>query len=401
MSAEPVLASPDFADVYAEQLVPVWRYVSSRVRGSDEAQDLTSEVFTRAWRSWPGFDPRRGSAGAWIFRIAQRTVVDAIRRPATPFCELGDDAIERAAGEAETPEAVVLRQELLQQLRGALTGLEDRERDGLALRFAAGLKMHEIGQVLGLSTGATKMMISRSITKLADALARGQRQRAAAGVVLLDEVIDDVLERGHPTFSDGELRELVLHLAAVHRPELPADLPGRVQSCVACAGAAVAASAPDSKLTAPLKRLGQTSFLGLGWLPLAPVCLACTIPALVAPLLATGMSLEMAYGLHALSLATAPIVFFLLWRHYRRHRDGFALWVGGSGALLLVSHLVVHFFAPGVPMYSMVADQAGTVLLVLGTGLDLRSTRRWLADQRRRLATTRWTPLLVAPAGQR
>jgi predicted DNA-binding protein (UPF0251 family) len=296
---------------------------------------------------------------------------------------------------------VVLHREQVAELRAALIELEERERDGLALRFAAGLRMQEIGQVLGLSTGATKMMISRSIGKLADALAHGRGQRVAEEALLLDEVIDDLLERGHPTLSDGELRELVLNLAVMHQPDLPRELPGKVQACIACSGGVTSTADPPGSRKDPWrKRLGLTSLLGLGWLPLAPVCLACTIPALVGPLLATGMSLEMAYGLHALSLATAPVVCYILWRHFRRHRDGFALWVGGSGALLLVAHLVVHFFAPGVPLYSVVADQAGTLLLVLGTLLDLRSTRRWFADQRRRLALP-WTPLAVASAGQR
>ena len=64
MAAQPALAAPDFADVYQEQLLGVWRYVRSRVSDYHEAQDITGEVFTRAWRSWPGFDPQRGAVGA-------------------------------------------------------------------------------------------------------------------------------------------------------------------------------------------------------------------------------------------------------------------------------------------------------------------------------------------------
>jgi RNA polymerase sigma-70 factor (ECF subfamily) len=73
-------ATPDFADVYQGQLASVWRYVRSRVPNHHEAEDVTSEVFARAWRSWGRFDPRRGGIAPWLLRIAQRTVQDWLRR---------------------------------------------------------------------------------------------------------------------------------------------------------------------------------------------------------------------------------------------------------------------------------------------------------------------------------
>lgn len=173
----------------------------------------------------------------------------------------------------------------------------------------------------------------------------------------------------------------------------------RVQACIGCSGGSSKGGAPPT--TPPsshlLKRLGLTSFLGLGWVPLAPLCLACTIPTLLVPLLAVGMTVEVAYGLHALSLVTPPLVLLVLWRHFRRHDDRLVVWVGGAGALLLVTHMAVHFITDGVPMFSAVADQAGTVLLLLGALLDARATRRWVANQRRRLARP-WTALQTASA---
>lgn len=61
----------EFADLYRTHLTAVWRYVRARVPEHHEAQDVTSEIFTRAWRSWERYDPLKGSARAWLFRIAQ------------------------------------------------------------------------------------------------------------------------------------------------------------------------------------------------------------------------------------------------------------------------------------------------------------------------------------------
>ncbi len=60
MSVEEAGGRPDFAHVYRAQLAPVWRYVRSRVPNHHEAQDVTTGVFARAWRSWGRFDSKPG-----------------------------------------------------------------------------------------------------------------------------------------------------------------------------------------------------------------------------------------------------------------------------------------------------------------------------------------------------
>src|SRR5260370_25521311 len=131
---------PDFADVYREQLLPVWRYVRSRVPDRHEAEDLTSEVFARAWRSWGSFDAERGGVAPWLLRIAQRTVVDWHRRNGRRIAPgTGDvDLIENVADDpAELPEAILLAKEVLIEVNQALHELSARGLHGSALRLAA------------------------------------------------------------------------------------------------------------------------------------------------------------------------------------------------------------------------------------------------------------------------
>ena len=233
--------APDFVQVYQDQLVPVWRYVRSRIPNHQEAEDVTSEVFARAWKSWGRFDPGRGAA-PWLLRIAQRTVVDWNRRqgrwPADP---IDLDLVENASSNpAELPEAILLAKEVLTEVSSALQTLSDRERDGIALRFGAGLKMADVGRILGLSTAATKMMMARSLTKLSATLAqRRGRESVAQAPLVLDDLVDQALLRGRSAVGNPELGDLVLQLAVIHRPKLPADLPQKVRVCVDCAGGVV------------------------------------------------------------------------------------------------------------------------------------------------------------------
>jgi len=384
---------PDFADVYREQLLPVWRYVRSRVPDRHEAEDLTSEAFARAWRAWGSFDARRGGVAPWLLRIAQRTVVDWNRRhaghAAAPPIDL--DLIETIASDrAELPESVLLAKEVLSEVNQALHELSERERDGIALRFGAGLKMAEVGRVLGISTAATKMMLARSLTKLAGSLAlrHGKRQPDAAPLAIY-ELVDQALTRGRSALPIPELADLVLQIAVLHRPRMPEDLPKSVQVCVDCATRSV------TQIRERLHQSDQSSSgrrwtwlsAAFAWAPLSPICLACTIPVLVVPLVALGMSLDVAYSLHALSLLTAPLVALVIWRHFLRHGLQLAALVGGAGAALLVAHLIGHIVvADGVPGWSVVADRLGTALLLAGSVVDAIALNRWVAGQRQRLA---------------
>ncbi len=386
----------DFVQVYQAQLSPVWRYVRSRIPDRHEAEDVTSEVFARAWRSWGSFDSERGKVAPWLLRIAQRTVVDWNRRHQRPSgsAMVDEDLIEQAVSDpSELPESVLLAKEVLIEVNQALHELSDRERDGIALRFGAGLKMADVGKVMGISTAATKMMIARSLSKLAVTLAERRGRRVADGTPLdLADLVDEALLRGRAVLPSPELADLVLQLAVMHRPNMPPDLPKQVQVCVDCATGAVSRIRArlwpaNHNMRPPAHRFSMLASAAFGWVPLSPICLACTIPVIVVPLVALGLSLDIAYGLHALSLLTAPLVFLIIWRHFRKHGHQAAVIIGGAGATLLVSHLAGHLIvANGVPAWSVVADRLGTILLLAGTVVDAVELHRWVGGQRDRLA---------------
>lgn len=139
-----------FIETYEQTLPSVWRFVAARVPDHGEAQDVTSEVFVRAWESWPRYSPPRGKPVAWIFGIAHRTIADWWRQRGRRIAVLNtsfrsdEDAEQapefQATDASPEPDAVIVQKETLAELRWALSELSERERDALALRFAAGLR---------------------------------------------------------------------------------------------------------------------------------------------------------------------------------------------------------------------------------------------------------------------
>ena len=70
---------PGFAEVAAEQLDAVYRYLVYLTGDRSAAEDLTAETFEKAFRTWRRFDPRRGSPRTWLCRIARSVAIDWFR----------------------------------------------------------------------------------------------------------------------------------------------------------------------------------------------------------------------------------------------------------------------------------------------------------------------------------
>jgi DNA-directed RNA polymerase specialized sigma24 family protein len=120
----------DFEEVYPEQLGPAWRFVRARIPQHADAEDVTSEVFTRAARGWDSYDARRGSVGAWVLGIARHVVADWWRGRAPEVSWAGIDVPATPESDAE---AVVLGAEARAELRCQLWRLTPKERDAIAL----------------------------------------------------------------------------------------------------------------------------------------------------------------------------------------------------------------------------------------------------------------------------
>lgn len=226
-----------FAEVYEATIPAVWRFVHARVGNREEAEDLTSEVYVRALVAWNRFDARRGGPTAWLCGIATHVVQEwrrgqrSVSRGALP-----ERSVANIAGEGLQPEAVLLQAEEIARVRAALTLLNERERDALALRFAAGLRASEVAPILGLSIGATKMLFFRAMERLRGALERGapstvEEQVAATA---LDETVDRVLAGRRTGLPEHLAERLVRQLAMVHSSHVPQELTERIRSIVAC-----------------------------------------------------------------------------------------------------------------------------------------------------------------------
>jgi RNA polymerase sigma-70 factor (ECF subfamily) len=151
-----------FAALYERTFPRVYAYVASLLRDGSAAEDVTAQAFERAYRRRGTYRARRGSREAWLFGIARNAALDELRRLKRRARLEADPEDTTATGVDELAE-LALRREVV---RAAMTQLDGRERDMLALKFSAGLSNAEIATVLGLSETAVGTRLHRTLTKL-------------------------------------------------------------------------------------------------------------------------------------------------------------------------------------------------------------------------------------------
>ena len=156
-----------FDEVYREHVAPIWRYVRSRLPSDADAEDVCSEVFANAMRSWDKFDGRRGSIGGWLVGIARHTLADWWRRRGR---EVPVETVADTSDPDADPESWTLRLDGADDLRRHLGLLTAREREAVALRFGAELTSDQIGAAMGISAPAARMLVYRAVGKLREVM---------------------------------------------------------------------------------------------------------------------------------------------------------------------------------------------------------------------------------------
>lgn len=143
----------------------VYGYLRFHLPSADLAEDLTAEVFLRALRGFGRFDPTRGSAKAWLFRIAQNALRDhqrqARRRAAVPIAGFRDLEYQ-----APSPEERLLWQEEVARVLSAMAELRYRDREIIGLCYGSDLSIGEAGEILGVSDTAARTRLWRALGRL-------------------------------------------------------------------------------------------------------------------------------------------------------------------------------------------------------------------------------------------
>ncbi|MFO7698966.1 MAG: sigma-70 family RNA polymerase sigma factor [Anaerolineae bacterium] len=152
-----------FARLYQEHLDGVFNYCVYRVGDPVAAEDLTADIFERAWRARRRYSPGQGKFSTWLYTIARRRVIDWQRRQARRRTVVLD---EQLASSLPGPEALSAEAEDRRRLRQLVQDLPEVDQELIAMKFGAGMTNRDIAALLGKSESAVGSAVFRLVRKL-------------------------------------------------------------------------------------------------------------------------------------------------------------------------------------------------------------------------------------------
>ncbi|WP_298401971.1 sigma-70 family RNA polymerase sigma factor [uncultured Chloroflexus sp.] len=134
-----------------------------------EAEDAVQEVFLRAFRHLPSYDPSRRLV-TWLLTIGSNYCIDRLRRRRFNWLTLEDVAFWLPSTQPG-PERSALQSAQREVVQRALQRLPESYRSVTVLRYWYDLSYDEIGAILGLTEATVKTRLHRARKMLQEALA--------------------------------------------------------------------------------------------------------------------------------------------------------------------------------------------------------------------------------------
>ena len=157
-----------FAPIYERYYWRVFRMSYGMTGDHGNAEDLTQEIFMRAYQRLREF---RGQSAfsTWLYRVAVNHSLNYGRKRRGEAREEspGETDPLPGVGESTTAEAAVMRQQVTEQIHRALLALKPKLRMIVILKDIEGLSYEEIAQRANCSTGTVASRLNRSRKLLA------------------------------------------------------------------------------------------------------------------------------------------------------------------------------------------------------------------------------------------
>ena len=152
-----------FGRLYDMHVDRVYRHIYYRVGNEADAEDLTQQVFLKAWQAIDRYKKMASPFIAWLMTISHNLVVDFYR---TKKDRAYLEAEVLANGSASSPERAAEASFEQQRLRRAILQLGGDEQRVVMLRFMEGFEFAEIASLLKKKEGNVRVILHRALVKL-------------------------------------------------------------------------------------------------------------------------------------------------------------------------------------------------------------------------------------------
>ncbi len=162
----------------------VYNIAFRMLQHSEDARDISQEVFLKAYRSLENFDGK-SKFSTWLYRIAVNTCIDEIRKQKGKLTYSLEEELESAEGSyqkqfadaGQTPEDSLLHQEMQKEVVDALNTLSEEHKTVVVLRDIQGFSYEEIAKMTNTTLGTVKSRIARARSQLKNTILQNREQK--------------------------------------------------------------------------------------------------------------------------------------------------------------------------------------------------------------------------------
>lgn len=134
----------------------IYAYAYRQTGCKEPAMDLTQEIFLRAMRALPTYDPGKASFRTWLYRVASSRAADYFRSRAYRQGALDEGLPEDAASQDEDFSLLLERREAAEKILTLIASLENGTQQILRLKLFSELTFAQIAAVAALPEGTVK-----------------------------------------------------------------------------------------------------------------------------------------------------------------------------------------------------------------------------------------------------
>lgn len=152
-----------FEQVFKTHYDALWRFANHYVRSSAVAEDIVQDIFSAVWAHRDSWEPREGIK-SYLFKAVRNRTINHYRRSKFETQVLDIELARRGNLSARVPSpGDGLDDDYLKRL---LDSLPEPRRTAVILRYYGGAQFSEIAAIIGTTTRAAEMLVSRAIRSL-------------------------------------------------------------------------------------------------------------------------------------------------------------------------------------------------------------------------------------------
>jgi RNA polymerase sigma-70 factor (ECF subfamily) len=151
--------------LFDEESAALYRYAFSRLGRTEDAEDVTNQVFEEAWRGIGRYRDEGLPLRAWLFGIARNLAGNHRRRFMTRNAQLSVDSLQ-VEGHPDAARAEMI------DLAEAISSLDSGQAEVISLRYIHGLSLLETAAVLKTTVDGVKGRQQRALAALKTKLGR-------------------------------------------------------------------------------------------------------------------------------------------------------------------------------------------------------------------------------------